>query len=76
MAAAGVLPLPKRLVIDLGQMPGVLDKIEGVALLTARRIAIVNDNDFNIGAFDNDGNTTGTGDPNVLVTITLDRPLK
>jgi hypothetical protein len=76
LAAAGVLPLPKRLVIDLGQMPGVLDKIEGVALLTARRIAIVNDNDFNIGAFDNDGNTTGTGDPSVLVTITLDRPLK
>ena len=76
LAAAGVFPLAKRLVVDLSQMPGVLDKIEGVALLTARRIAIVNDNDFNIGAFDNDGNTTGAGDPNAVVTISLDRPLK
>lgn len=76
LAAVGITPLAKRLVVDLTQTPGTPSKIEGVALLTARRIAVANDNDFNIGAYDGEGNTIGTGDPNMVITIALDRPLK
>lgn len=76
LAAAGIIPLAKRLVVDLTQTPGVPAKIEGVALLAAKSIAIANDNDFNIGPYDSDGNTTGTGEPDVVMTIRLDRPIE
>ena len=73
---AGITPLAKRLVVDLTQISGAPGKIEGIALLTAGRIAIANDNDFNIGPYDSEGNTTGTGDPNMVMTVALDRPLR
>ncbi len=75
LAAAGVTPLGKRLAVDLAAVSGIPPKIEGVALLDARRLVIANDNDFSLGAFDGNGNNVGTGDPNLLLDITLTKPL-
>lgn len=76
LAAAGITPLAKRLVVDLSQTPGVPGKVEGIALLGPKRIAVANDNDFNIGPYDSEGNTVGAGEANLLVVLTLDKPLK
>ena len=72
----GVTPLPKRLAVDFSQTAGVPRKIEGVALLNSRRLAVANDNDFNIGPYDKDGNTIGTGEANVVAVVTLDKSIK
>lgn len=40
--------LPKTLVIDLSSLQGMPGKIEGVAVTSPDRIAVANDNDFDI----------------------------
>ncbi|TQS45598.1 esterase-like activity of phytase family protein [Cryptosporangium phraense] len=63
--ATGVPVPPKKLVIDLGATPGVPKKIEGIALVDRKTIAIVNDNDFGMtdgaAAFDANGNLVDSG---------------
>ncbi|MFD5696877.1 esterase-like activity of phytase family protein [Streptomyces lasiicapitis] len=58
-AASGVPVLRKRLVVDLGTVEGVPGKIEGVARVNSRTLALINDNDFGMTdgpeAFDKDG---------------------
>lgn len=64
-AAAGVPVLRKRLVVDLGAVDGVPDKIEGVARVDSRTLALINDNDFGMTdgpeAFDKDGRLVDSG---------------
>jgi len=50
-ATAGVSVLPKSLVVDLSELPGVPTKIEGMALVNGEALAITNDNDYDIGTF-------------------------
>ncbi|GAB1330993.1 esterase-like activity of phytase family protein [Streptomyces sennicomposti] len=73
-AAAGVPVLAKRLVVDLGTVPGVPGKIEGVARVDDRTLALVNDNDFGMtdgaGAFDAHGRLVDSG---VETTVTYVR---
>ncbi|MEU6121812.1 esterase-like activity of phytase family protein [Streptomyces sp. NPDC047123] len=58
-AASGVPVLGKRLVVDLGTVDGVPGKIEGVARVDGRTLALINDNDFGMSdgpeAFDKNG---------------------
>jgi hypothetical protein len=46
----GIIPVAKRLVVDLSAagLTG-FDKLEGLAIVDARTLAIVNDNDFGLG---------------------------
>ncbi|MGC0333542.1 hypothetical protein RKD23_006532 [Streptomyces sp. SAI-170] len=64
-AATGVPVLAKRLLVDLGTVPGVPGKIEGVARVSDDTIAVVNDNDFGMtdgaGAFDAQGRLVDSG---------------
>ncbi|MFF8595587.1 esterase-like activity of phytase family protein [Streptomyces sp. NPDC015220] len=73
-AAAGVPVLAKRLVVDLGAVKGVPGKIEGVALVDDRTLALINDNDFGMtdgpGAFDARGRLVDSG---VETTVTYVR---
>ncbi|WP_037854738.1 esterase-like activity of phytase family protein [Streptomyces sp. NRRL S-340] len=73
-AAAGVPVLRKRLVVDLGGVPGVPGKIEGVARVDDRTLALVNDNDFGMTdgaeAFDARGRLVDSG---VETTVTYVR---
>ncbi|GAA1912594.1 esterase-like activity of phytase family protein [Streptomyces durmitorensis] len=73
-AGSGVPVLKKRLLIDLGAIDGVPDKIEGVARVNSRTLALINDNDFGMTdgaeAFDKDGRLV---DSDVETTVTYVR---
>ncbi|MEU6403316.1 esterase-like activity of phytase family protein [Streptomyces sp. NPDC046985] len=64
-AASGVPVLAKRLVVDLGPVAGVPGKIEGIARVDDRTLAVINDNDFGMtdgaGAFDAQGRLVDSG---------------
>ncbi|MGW3287551.1 esterase-like activity of phytase family protein [Streptomyces sp. NPDC001002] len=64
-AAAGVPVLAKKLVVDLGTVAGVPQKIEGVARVDCDTIALINDNDFGMTdgaeAFDAQGRLVDSG---------------
>lgn len=49
LAAAGVTPAPKAPILDVGATYPH-DKLEGVALVGRDKVAVVNDNDFGLGA--------------------------
>ncbi|MFE6487050.1 esterase-like activity of phytase family protein, partial [Streptomyces sp. NPDC057757] len=73
-AASGVPVLRKRLVVDLGTVDGVPGKVEGVALVNDRTLALINDNDFGMtdgtGAFDAQGRLVDSG---IETTVTYVR---
>jgi hypothetical protein len=73
--AAGIDVLPKSPVADLTTLPNMPDKIEGVAVVDRQTIAVVNDNDFDVGDFDRAGNNVGRGAKSHLLTIALPRAL-
>ena len=76
-ASAEVRVLAKSLVVDLSSIDGVPEKIEGVAVLDQRTIAISNDNDFDSeeGQYDDAGNNVGKGKKSKILIISLDKPL-
>ena len=69
--------LPKTLVADLTALPGVPEKIEGVAVFDLHTIAISNDNDFDSeeSVYDQQGNNVGKGKKSQILLITLEKPL-
>ena len=74
-AGAGIAELPKTLVVDLHGLSGMPAKLEGIALVDPLTLAVANDNDFDIGKFDKNGNNVGKGEKSQLLTITLTGPL-
>ncbi|MFD7069043.1 esterase-like activity of phytase family protein [Streptomyces sp. NPDC059913] len=79
-AAAGVPVLHKSLVVDLGKVPGVPGKIEGVAVTGRDTVAVINDNDFGMTdgpeAFDAAGRLVDSGIRTSVTQIKLPRPLR
>ena len=76
-ANAQINVLPKSLVVDLSNIEGVPEKIEGIAVLDQHTIAISNDNDFDSeeGQYDDAGNNVGKGKKSKILIISLDKPL-
>ncbi|TGB12393.1 esterase-like activity of phytase family protein [Streptomyces sp. MZ04] len=78
-ADSGVPVLKKRLVVDLGGIEGVPDKIEGVALVNSRTLALINDNDFGMTdgpeAFDKDGRLVDSGVETSVTYVRLPKGL-
>ncbi|MER6671544.1 esterase-like activity of phytase family protein [Streptomyces sp. NPDC000983] len=78
-AAAGVPVLAKKLVVDLGTVAGIPGKIEGVARVDHRTLALINDNDFGMsdgtGAFDAQGRLVDSGIETKVVYVRLPRGL-
>lgn len=72
----GVIAVAKTLVIDLDTLEGMPDKIEGIALVDADTLAVINDNDFALGDFDADGNNINNGVPNQILMIDLTQPVE
>ena len=74
-AAAGVPVLAKKLVVDLGTVSGVPQKIEGIARVDHDTLALINDNDFGMtdgaGAFDAQGRLVDSGIETTLVYLKL-----
>ncbi|MFB6815462.1 esterase-like activity of phytase family protein [Streptomyces sp. NPDC056347] len=79
-AASGVPVLRKSLVVDLGKVPGVPGKIEGVAVTGRDTLALINDNDFGMTdgpeAFDADGRLIDSGIRTSVTQLKLPRPLR
>ncbi|MGW3307575.1 esterase-like activity of phytase family protein [Streptomyces sp. NPDC001073] len=74
-AASGVPVLAKKLVIDLGTVSGVPQKIEGIARVDHDTLALANDNDFGMtdgaGAFDAQGRLVDSGIETTVVYLKL-----
>jgi hypothetical protein len=70
-ASDGYKPLAKTLVLDLSRLQSVPEKIEGLAVLDETTIAVSNDNDFDIGDFDAQGNNVGKNTKNRVLFIKL-----
>jgi hypothetical protein len=70
-----VAALPKSLVIDLTTLPGMPNKIEGLAVVDRQTLAVANDNDFGIGSFDQAGNNSGSNVKSQVLIIRLATPL-
>jgi hypothetical protein len=70
-ASADYKFLAKRLVLDLSRLSAVPEKIEGLAVLDETTIAVSNDNDFDIGDFDAQGNNVGKRTKNRILFIKL-----
>jgi hypothetical protein len=75
LAASRIVALPKTLVADLSKLPGLPDKVEGLGVLDQTTVAIVSDNDFDVGTFDEHGNNVGPGVKTKIVVIGLPQPL-
>lgn len=76
-SSAEVRVLPKSLVIELNSLAGMPEKIEGIALLDQKTLAVVNDNDFDSeeNKYDSAGNNLGKGKKTHLLVISLEKPL-
>nr|WP_218617349.1 esterase-like activity of phytase family protein [Cryptosporangium aurantiacum] len=74
-SATGVTLPTKKLVIDLGATAGVPKKIEGIAVVDRKTIAIINDNDFGMtdgaAAFDANGQLVDSGIETKLLYVRL-----
>jgi hypothetical protein len=79
-ASAGIAVLPKTLVVDLSTLPGIPNKIEGIALVRPNVLAIVNDNDFGLvdnATFGADGRLANdTGVTSRLLYVELAAPVE
>lgn len=71
---AGIAPLPKQRLINFSTVPGAPRKIEGVSFLDKQTVAIANDNDFEIAAYDAAGNHVGQQEPSALLIVKLGKP--
>jgi hypothetical protein len=74
-ADEGVAMLSRMPIADLTTIPGLPEKIEGIAILDATTVAIANDNDFDLGDLDHHGNNVGEGIKSQILTVTLPAPL-
>lgn len=74
-ATTGVTVLPKRLAVDLEGVAGMPDKIEGIAIVDRRTIAVANDNDFGLGSFNEAGQLVDSGVESKILQLRLNRPL-
>jgi hypothetical protein len=74
LLAANVKVLPKELILDLSTIPGIPEKIEGLTIIDFDKIAISNDNDFDVGP-STCGVNVGVGTKNKIMVIKLDKLL-
>lgn len=73
LATAGIVPVQKSLVMDMlaNGWPASLEKAEGLAIIDANTIAIVNDNDYGQVSPLENGIATATGITSHLITYGL-----
>ena len=79
LEASGVTPLPKQAVVTLDSTQGFPQKIEGITVLDGKTIAIANDNDFGVGAFEITEESClleDSGRESQVIILRLDQSLK
>jgi hypothetical protein len=76
LASNNIQELAKELVLDLSTLGAAIpQKIEGMAVLNGKTIAISNDNDFQVGP-PTCANNAPTGVKSKIIVIKLDKPIK
>ncbi|MCC6175924.1 MAG: esterase-like activity of phytase family protein [Chloroflexi bacterium] len=73
---AGVTVAAKSMVVDLAQLGFRPDKLEGLALVNPTTIAVVNDNDFGVGAIDKQGRVVREGYPPRLIVVRVPQAIQ
>lgn len=73
---AGMRYIGKKLAVDLAKLGFSADKFEGLALVDPTTIAVVNDNDFGVGAIDTRGKVVRNGAMPRLVVVRIPEPLQ
>lgn len=71
----GIVPARKSLLVDLGGLPGVPKKIEGLTIVNPTTLAVGNDNDFAFSGFDRRGRAIRKEAPCILTLVRLPQPL-
>ncbi len=69
LSSLKVTPLSKTLVADLSRLKELSGKLEGLAVVDSRTVAIVNDNDFGFSGFDKEGQAIPNGKDSCLFMI-------
>ena len=75
LTALSIAPMSKVDAVNVSAIREILAKIDGIAILDESTVAVTNDNDFDIGRFDLNGNNVGNGLKTQLIIIKLDTPL-
>ncbi len=75
LATNGINPVSKSLLVDLGQIPKMPKKIEGLTIVNPSAIALGNDNDFGFNRFDATGRAVNNNLPSELVILHLSQAL-
>jgi hypothetical protein len=72
---AGVEYAAKSMIVDLARLGFRPDKFEGLAVVNATTLAVVNDNDFGVESIDSRGRVTKSQTAGRLVVVRLPEPL-
>lgn len=72
----GIVPVTKELVVDVAKLGYPHEKLEGLAVVDLHTIAIVNDNDFGVDGYDDQGKLKVNQKPSQLYTIQVGEELK
>lgn len=75
LTANNIKVLPKELMLDLSTIPGIPQKIEGMAILDWQTIAFSNDNDFDVAPAGTCGPNVPGQTKNHILVVKLDKNL-
>lgn len=76
LARQGVTPVVKTRLVSLREYGYGLEKVEGLARVDDRTIAVVNDNDFGFAGFEPSGRALPSNVPTRLALVRLPEPLR
>ncbi|WP_259618850.1 esterase-like activity of phytase family protein [Paenibacillus doosanensis] len=76
LKAKGIAPVSKELVVDVAKLGYPHEKLEGLAVVNEHTIAVVNDNDFGVDGYDEQGQLQVNQNPTQMYVITVNEELK
>lgn len=72
----GIVPAGKELIVDVAKLGYPHEKLEGLAVVDKQTIAVVNDNDFGVDGYDDQGQLKVNGNPSQMYIIQVGEELK
>ncbi|WP_248924829.1 esterase-like activity of phytase family protein [Paenibacillus hamazuiensis] len=71
----GIVPVAKELVVDIAKLGYPYEKIEGLAVIDKNTIAFVNDNDYGVNGYDDNGKLQVKNVPTQMYVIQVNEDL-
>ncbi|GAA4862501.1 hypothetical protein GCM10023310_47360 [Paenibacillus vulneris] len=72
----GIVPVTKELVVDVAKLGYPHEKLEGLTVIDKNTIAVVNDNDFGVDGYDDQGKLKLNQNPSQMYVIKVSEDLK